>query len=314
MKLSREIKTALLVIFGLGFFYFGFNFLKGSSVFSKQKIIYSVYDEVEGLSIGADVNINGLSIGKITKIDFLPSSTQILVSMRVRGDLAFSSASEAILYETGLIGGKAIMIQPIFENGKSIKTGDTLPSGVQPGFTELVNQQIAPLQQKLTSTLTSVDELFDGVSNVLNNQTQENLKTTLSELTRTVENANNITRKLNRLLDSNATALDTTFKHLASTSANLSQISDSLVEVDFKTILAQYNKIATNLNQVLDQVNTSQGTAGKLINDPALYTQLNATLEELESLLNDLKNNPKRYVHFSLFGKKNTPYTKEKDD
>lgn len=314
MKLSREIKTALLVIFGLGFFYFGFNFLKGSSVFSKQKVIYSVYDEVEGLSIGADVNINGLSIGKITKIDFLPGSTQILVSMRVRGDLAFSSASEAILYETGLIGGKAIMIQPIFENGKSIKTGDTLPSGVKPGFTELVNQQIAPLQQKLTSTLTSVDELFDGVSNVLNNQTQENLKTTLSELTRTVENANNITRKLNRLLDSNATALDTTFKHLASTSANLSQISDSLVEVDFKAILAQYNKIATNLNQVLDQVNTSQGTAGKLINDPALYTQLNATLEELESLLNDLKNNPKRYVHFSLFGKKNTPYTKEKDD
>ncbi|MGA0415158.1 MAG: MlaD family protein [Flavobacteriaceae bacterium] len=314
MKLSREIKTALLVIFGLGFFYFGFNFLKGSSVFSKQKVIYSVYDEVEGLSIGADVNINGLSIGKITKIDFLPGSTQILVSMRVRGDLAFSSASEAILYETGLIGGKAIMIQPIFENGKSIKTGDTLPSGVQPGFTELVNQQIAPLQQKLTSTLTSVDELFDGVSNVLNNQTQENLKTTLSELTRTVENANNITRKLNLLLDSNATALDTTFKHLASTSANLSQISDSLVEVDFKAILAQYNKIATNLNQVLDQVNTSQGTAGKLINDPALYTQLNATLEELESLLNDLKNNPKRYVHFSLFGKKNTPYTKEKDD
>lgn len=314
MKLSREIKTALLVIFGLGFFYFGFNFLKGSSVFSKQKVIYSVYDEVEGLSIGADVNINGLSIGKITKIDFLPGSTQILVSMRVRGDLAFSSASEAILYETGLIGGKAIMIQPIFENGKSIKTGDTLLSGVKPGFTELVNQQIAPLQQKLTSTLTSVDELFDGVSNVLNNQTQENLKTTLSELTRTVENANNITRKLNRLLDSNATALDTTFKHLASTSANLSQISDSLVEVDFKAILAQYNKIATNLNQVLDQVNTSQGTAGKLINDPALYTQLNATLEELESLLNDLKNNPKRYVHFSLFGKKNTPYTKEKDD
>jgi len=314
LKLSREIKTALLVIFGLGFFYFGFNFLKGSSVFSKQKVIYSVYDEVEGLSIGADVNINGLSIGKITKIDFLPGSTQILVSMRVRGDLAFSSASEAILYETGLIGGKAIMIQPIFENGKSIKTGDTLPSGVQPGFTELVNQQIAPLQQKLTSTLTSVDELFDGVSNVLNNQTQENLKTTLSELTRTVENANNITRKLNRLLDSNATALDTIFKHLASTSANLSQISDSLVEVDFKAILAQYNKIATNLNQVLDQVNTSQGTAGKLINDPALYTLLNATLEELESLLNDLKNNPKRYVHFSLFGKKNTPYTKEKDD
>lgn len=314
MKLSREIKTALLVIFGLGFFYFGFNFLKGSSVFSKQKVIYSVYDEVEGLSIGADVNINGLSIGKITKIDFLPGSTQILVSMRVRGDLAFSSASEAILYETGLIGGKAIMIQPIFENGKSIKTGDTLSSGVQPGFTELVNQQIAPLQQKLTSTLTSVDELFDGVSNVLNNQTQENLKTTLNELTRTVENANNITRKLNRLLDSNATALDTTFKHLASTSANLSQISDSLVEVDFKAILAQYNKIATNLNQVLDQVNTSQGTAGKLINDPALYTQLNATLEELESLLYDLKNNPKRYVHFSLFGKKNTPYTKEKDD
>ena len=314
MKFSREIKTSLLVIFGIGFFYFGFNFLKGSSIFSKQKIVYAVYDEVEGLSIGADVNINGLSIGKITKIDFVPNSTKILVTMRIRADLNFSKSSSAILYEAGLIGGKAILIQPKFEQGKVIKSGDTLPSSTQPGFTELVNQQIAPLQQKLTSTLTSVDELFDGVSNVLNNQTQENLKTTLTELTRTVENINSISKKLDVLLSNNTTAIDTTLKNLASTSSNLNQISDSLAMVNIKSMLDKYNQVAQNLNQILEQVNRGEGTAGKLINDPKLYQNLDETLNALQTLINDLKENPKRYVHFSLFGKKNKPYNKEQED
>ncbi len=314
MKFSREIKTSLLVIFGIGFFYFGFNFLKGSSIFSKQKIVYAVYDEVEGLSIGADVNINGLSIGKITKIDFVPNSTKILVTMRIRADLNFSKSSSAILYEAGLIGGKAILIQTKFEQGKVIKSGDTLPSSTQPGFTELVNQQIAPLQQKLTSTLTSVDELFDGVSNVLNNQTQENLKTTLTELTRTVENINSISKKLDVLLSNNTTAIDTTLKNLASTSSNLNQISDSLAMVNIKSMLDKYNQVAQNLNQILEKVNRGEGTAGKLINDPKLYQNLDETLNALQTLINDLKENPKRYVHFSLFGKKNKPYNKEQED
>jgi len=314
LKFSREIKTSLLVIFGIGFFYFGFNFLKGSSIFSKQKIVYAVYDEVEGLSIGADVNINGLSIGKITKIDFVPNSTKILVTMRIRADLNFSKSSSAILYEAGLIGGKAILIQTKFEQGKVIKSGDTLPSSTQPGFTELVNQQIAPLQQKLTSTLTSVDELFDGVSNVLNNQTQENLKTTLTELTRTVENINSISKKLDVLLSDNTTAIDTTLKNLASTSSNLNQISDSLAMVNIKSMLDKYNQVAQNLNQILEQVNRGEGTAGKLINDPKLYQNLDETLNALQTLINDLKENPKRYVHFSLFGKKNKPYNKEQED
>ena len=314
MKFSREIKTSLLVIFGIGFFYFGFNFLKGSSIFSKQKIVYAVYEEVEGLSIGADVNINGLSIGKITKIDFVPDSTEILVTMRIRSDLNFSKSSSAILYEAGLIGGKAIQIQTKFEQGNAIKSGDTLPSFTQPGFTELVNQQIAPLQQKLTSTLTSVDELFDGVSNVLNNQTQENLKTTLTELTRTVENINSISKKLDVLLSDNTTAIDTTLKNLASTSSNLNQISDSLAMVNIKSMLDKYNQVAQNLNQILEQVNRGEGTAGKLINDPEVYQHLNETLNALQTLINDLKENPKRYVHFSLFGKKNKPYNKEQED
>ena len=314
MKFSREIKTSLLVIFGIGFFYFGFNFLKGSSIFSKQKIVYAVYEEVEGLSIGADVNINGLSIGKITKIDFVPNSTKILVTMRIRADLNFSKSSSAILYEAGLIGGKAILIQTKFEQGNAIKSGDTLPSATQPGFTELVNQQIAPLQQKLTSTLTSVDELFDGVSNVLNNQTQENLKTTLSELTRTIENINSISKKLDVLLSDNTTAIDTTLKNLASTSSNLNQISDSLATVNIKSMLDRYNQVAQNLNQILEQVNRGEGTAGKLINDPEVYQHLDETLNALQSLINDLKENPKRYVHFSLFGKKNKPYNKEQED
>ena len=176
MKISREVKTALLVLSGIALFIYGYSFLKGTSLFERNKIIYTVYDEVEGLVSGAKVSINGLSIGRITNIDFLPNTTRILITMSIREELEFSKESTAQLYETGLIGGKAIAIQPVFDLNNKIVSGDTLVSEVKPGLTELINRQIEPLQAKIESMLTSADSLFSGVSNVLDNNTQVNFK------------------------------------------------------------------------------------------------------------------------------------------
>ena len=177
-KLSKEIKSFLLVIVGLSVFIFGYNFLKGQSILKSQKTLYAIYPEIEGLIPGAKVTLNGLSIGSVTQADFLPGTMQIVITMNIRGDVNFSNQSTAVLYETGLIGGKAISISPDMNYTMSIKSGDTLNSQIKPGFTELVNRQIAPLQEKIVSTLTSVDSLFVGVSNVLNSDTQNNLKNT----------------------------------------------------------------------------------------------------------------------------------------
>lgn len=294
-------------------FYFGFNFLKGKSIFNNQKEVYTLYDEVEGLELGAKVTINGLNIGKVSNIDLYPGTTKILVTMRLRPDMKFSPSSTAVLYEAGLIGGKAISISPDFASGAVIKSGDTLPAAVQPGLTQLINQQIAPLQQKITSTLTSVDSLFVGVRNVLDAQTQTNLKTSLEGLSRTIKNIDGLTNTVEKIVDANKNEIDTTLKNLAATTDNITTISDSLATLDVKAILSKYDAIAVKLDTILGAIEAGEGTAGKLINNTDVYDNLNATLAELEALLSDLKENPKRYVHFSLFGRKNKPYQPKSD-
>ena len=294
-------------------FYFGFNFLKGKSIFNNQKEVYTLYDEVEGLELGAKVTINGLNIGKVSNIDLYPGTTKILVTMRLRPDMKFSPNSTAVLYEAGLIGGKAISISPDFASGAVIKSGDTLPAAVQPGLTQLINQQIAPLQQKITSTLTSVDSLFVGVRNVLDAQTQTNLKTSLEGLSRTIINIDGLTNTMEKIVDANKNEIDTTLKNLAATTDNITTISDSLATLDVKAILSKYDAIAVKLDTILGAIEAGEGTAGKLINNTDVYDNLNATLAELEALLSDLKENPKRYVHFSLFGRKNKPYQPKSD-
>ena len=222
-----EIKAALLVFLGIALFIFGFSFLKRSSIFENDKVVHTVYDEVEGLVIGAKVTINGLVIGNVSMINFLPGSTKIVVSMRIDKDLNFSPDSKAVFYEAGLIGGKAISIEPVFESKYIIKNNDTIPSAVKPGLTELINRQIAPLQEKIESMLTSVDSLFSGVSNVLNYETQSNLKNTLENLSQSVNNINKSSEKLIEVIDENRSALNLSFKNTAAATKNINKLSET---------------------------------------------------------------------------------------
>ena len=304
MKLSREIKTAFLVIGGVLLFVFGFSFLKGKSFFEKDKIIYTVYDEVEGLVEGAKVTINGLVIGKIMKIDFLPNTTRILITMSVRNELDFSPQSEAILYEAGLIGGKAIQIDPVFDSKSIVKSGDTLVSALKPGLTELINKQIEPLQLKIENMLTSADSLFIGVGNILNNDSQENLKSILKNLSLSTSKINDASISLVEILKKNQSNIDNTFENFAETSDNLKTITDSISQANLAVAINKFTNTIESLDGIVATIESGNGTMGKLVKDETLYQNLSQASKELEDLLSDLKSHPKRYVHFSLFGKK----------
>ena len=311
-KRKPEIKTALLVILGISLFIFGFSFLKRSSIFENNKIVHTIYDEVEGLVVGAKVTINGLVIGNVSMIDFLPGSTKILVSMRIDKDLNFSPNSKAVFYEAGLIGGKAISIEPVFDSKNIIKSNDTIASDVKPGLTELINRQIAPLQEKIESMLTSVDSLFSGVSNVLNYETQNNLKNTLENLSQSVNNINKSSESLIEVIDENRSALNMSFKNVANASKNINELTDSLSKIDFTNTFNKLSESLNNINTILSKVENGEGTLGKFINSEELYQNLSQSSKELEELLSDLKANPSRYVQFSLFGKKQKPYQPKK--
>tara|TARA_B110000977_G_scaffold149515_1_gene189531 strand:- start:2412 stop:3164 length:753 start_codon:yes stop_codon:yes gene_type:complete len=238
------------------------------------------------------------------KIDFLPNTTRILITMSVRNELDFSPQSEAILYEAGLIGGKAIQIDPVFDSKSIVKSGDTLVSALKPGLTELINKQIEPLQLKIENMLTSADSLFIGVGNILNNDSQENLKSILKNLSLSTSKINDASISLVEILKKNQSNIDNTFENFAETSDNLKTITDSISQANLAVAINKFTNTIESLDGIVATIESGNGTMGKLVKDETLYQNLSQASKELEDLLSDLKSHPKRYVHFSLFGKK----------
>ena len=304
MNPSREVKTAILIIGCALIFIFGFSYLKGTSLLNSEKIVHSLYEDVEGLVVGANVTISGLNVGKVKSIDFNENYNKIKVTFSLREDLTFSNQSTAQLYEAGLIGGKAIAILPKYDTGTVIQSDDVLPSNIKPGLTELVNQQIAPLQDKIEGLLTSADSLFAGVSNVMNYETQKNLKASLDGLTTTIDNINSLSFSMNRLVISNEKTLNATLNNLNEVTGNLSQLTDSLNQMPLMATVKHFEVTSEQLKVIIGRLEEGEGSMGQLLNDKTLYDNLVNSSNALDALLTDLKAHPKRYVHFSIFGKK----------
>ena len=304
MRLSKETKAAFFVLTTILLFIFGFNFLKGSSLLDRQKTIYAVYDEVDGLLVGANVMINGLSIGNVTELDFLPNSTKILVTLKVKDKLNFSSKSTASIYETGVLGGLAISIEPVFERESIVKTGDTLNSSVRPGLTELINRQIEPLSRQLQSTITSVDSIFTGASNVLNRQTQEEIKESINVLTSAIKAINNSSIIIEETLTAKSSQINNTIDNFEKISSNLSEVSYELNSFGLSDLLSNLEVSVDDISSVVNKLDSNNSTIGKLINEDEVYNNLNSSIESLNNLITDIKENPKKYIHFSVFGRK----------
>ena len=304
MTLSKEIKAAIFVLSTIFLFIFGFNFLKGSSILDKQKTVYAVYDEVDGLLVGANVMINGLSIGNVTDLNFLANSTKIVVTLKIKDKINFSSNSSATIYETGVLGGLAIAIEPIFQQGMIVKSGDTLNSNIRPGLTELINRQIEPLQRKLESTLTSVDSIFSGASYVLNKETQNDIKESLNTLTSAVKAINNSSLIIEKTLTEKNTQINNSIDNIESITTNLSNVSKELNDFGIADVLSNLEKSVDGINLIVSNLNSDNSSLGKLISNDDVYENLNLSIESLNLLINDIKTNPKKYVHFSVFGRK----------
>ena len=186
MKISKEIKVAILVLSGILLFIFGFNYLKGQNILGSSRTFYAVYDNVEGLAASTPVNINGLPVGKVIEIGFKgDGSGKLLVKLLVDSEFQFSKNSKAELYETGLIGGKAIAIIPAFDGAENAINESYLDGGVKAGLSELVNQKLTPLQDKLGNMLESADALLKNMNTLLDEETKTSLKSSISGLNET---------------------------------------------------------------------------------------------------------------------------------
>ena len=313
MKYTKEVKTALLAIVAILLFIFGYSFLKGNNWFDSSRTFYAIYNDVEGLSPSSPVTINGLNVGSVTNIGFLDTSGRLLVTFTVENDFPFSENSVAQVYGGGLIGGKSLAIIPEYEHGNMAESGDTLPSAIEEGLLELVNERLTPLQEKIEKAIESTDSLINSFNEVMNPATRRNLKQSIENLNLAVGSFKNSAESVEGILAENSSKLDRTFTNLDETTTNLNTFSDSLVAIDLQKMSRDIESAVASFGEVAEKLNNGDGTAAKLINDPGIYNNLEQATKELEGLLQDIKLNPKRYLHFSVFGKKPRPYSPPKD-
>ena len=314
MKITREIKTSILVIASILLFIWGYSFLKGRDLLTNYRIFYVEYDNVEGLMNSAPVTINGLVVGKVTSIILLNETGKLQVELQIKSDFPISKSSLVSIYEPGLIGGKQIMISPNLMDKTPALSGTTLQGSIIPGLTSLVAERLTPLQEKVEKMVLSADALLKNINTILDAKTKENLKSTIANLDATLAEFKLASGTVNEILADNKGKINSAMVNIDKASANFSKISDSLAKVNIGKTVKTLEKTLANVDKIMIDVQSGKGTMGKLMKDETLYANFAKSSKELELLLQDLRLNPTRYVNVSLFGKKNKPYVTPVND
>ncbi len=307
MKISKEVKTSILVIAGIVLFIFGFNYLKGQNLLDSSRTFYAVYDNVEGLTSSTPVTINGLIVGKVVDIEFKDdASGKLQVKLLVDSDFQFSKNSKAELYETGLIGGKAIAIVPAFDNAENAISDSYLEGSVKAGLSELVNQKLTPLQGKIESMMVSADSLLNNLNQVFDEKTKTNLKKSIASLSSTIDSFKSTSMSLNQTVKNNQEKIDNVLTNADKLTGDLAKITNTISESDLKKTIKSLESTLKNFDKIIISLEKGEGTMGKLLKDDALYNNLKGASKEMEELLEDIKLHPKRY--FRILSKKEIPY------
>ncbi|HUR66541.1 MAG TPA: MlaD family protein [Chitinophagaceae bacterium] len=310
MKISNETKVGILTISGLTILILGFNFLKGKDLFNKSKKIYAIFNDLGALSKSNEVKINGYVIGSVYSIDVTDKNMSgIVATINLTQEVNIPVDSKALI-SSPLVGASYIVI----ERGQSkqfLQPGDTLTTRVDIGILDDVKAQLTPTLTKVRGSLESLDSVLHNVNNLLSPQNRNNISQTLASL-------NQAANSLNGMLDNRTGALAKTLnnaevlstKLLSSTAdidttlSNAKKATAKFAHLDVQSIIDELKGTITQFKAVIAKMDSKDGTLGALINDRALYNNLQNAVLSMEITLDDLRTHPKRYVNLSIFGRK----------
>ncbi len=310
-KISNEVKVGATAIITLIVFIWLYNFLKGKDFFQNVAYYYTIYEKVGGLSESNPVEINGFKVGVVQSIEFLDeTSGRLLVSFSVGRNFKLPKKTIAEISQISPLGG--MKVQFVYGDGPGYyEEGDTLPGRLAPSLFEMIDNEILPLKDKITGLITSLDSVVISLDDLMNEEFK-------ADLSGTINNLNNTTGSLERIIGTKEADLKNSIENLnrfsrmlaensdelGSTLTNFKQISDTLAAADIYGTINNLKSSLEKTSVALENMNNGKGTAGQLMTNDTLYTNLSNSLESLNLLLEDMKTNPKRYVHFSVFGKK----------
>jgi phospholipid/cholesterol/gamma-HCH transport system substrate-binding protein len=313
-KISNEVKVGVTALLTILIFIWLYSFLKGKDFFSNNNYYYSVYDKIGGLAESSPVEINGYKVGVVQSIDFVDEiSGRLLVVFSVSRNFKLPKNTFAEIVPVSLLGG--MKVQFVYGKGPgTYSDGDTIPGVLAESLLDKVETEFSPIKEKVTNLIVVIDSVISSVNEVLNDDFKKSLGKTLSNLNNTTESLDKIVgskeqelkttldnvNKFTKMLSDNSGKMNKTF-------TNLEAITDTLAAADIYSSISNLKLSLQKASLLMDNMNKGKGTAGQFLTNDTLYTNLTNSLESLNVLLLDMKANPKRYVHFSLFGKKSTP-------
>lgn len=311
-KIANEVKVGVVALLTLVVFFWLFNFLKGKDYFKRTTNYYAIYDAIGGLAESSPVEINGYKVGVVQSISFTdPTSGRLLVNFSVSKKFKLPKNTVAEITAVSILAG--MKVQFVYGEGPGYYSfGDTIPGRLAASPLAQLEAEFIPVEGKITSLLTVLDSVITSVNEILDAEFKKNLSGTIDHL-------NNTTGSLQRVIGSKEVELKTTLDNITrfstmlsensekmnSTFSNLKSITDTLVSSDIYTSMLNLKSSLEKASALLEGLNKGKGSAGQFLTNDSLYTNLSGSLESLNVLLKDVKTNPKRYVHFSLFGKKN---------
>jgi phospholipid/cholesterol/gamma-HCH transport system substrate-binding protein len=310
MKIANETKVGILAAFSIALLIIGYNFLKGNAIFSTETVLYAKYSHVDGLGVSKPVMINGFQIGRVDKLQLQPDGS-IVATLKIKGKYEIPKNSIAKLESLDLLGSKAI-VMALGTGNDFAQDGDTLNANVAKGLMETVE----PVQKKAEVIIAKMDSILTSVNSILNPNFQKNVDKSFNSIASTLASLEATSKKVDNLVGSEGSRISSILSNFESISNNLKQnnqkingilnnintITDQVAAANFKQTIDNANKAVTDLQGIVTKVNNGQGTLGLLVNDTKMYDNLNNASKNLDNLIIDLKENPKRYVHFSVFG------------
>lgn len=321
--MKKETKLGIVIVVSLILFIYGLNYLKGKDIFNEQKVFYTIYDRIDGLSVSNPVQINGYKIGQVSDIHFHPNNSgKIVVQFFIKNiNIKLPSNTKAKIISSDLLGSKAIALEFEELQGGELKDGDTLVSAIQESLQKQVSNEILPLKEKAQTMMASIDSVMSVIQAIFNDKTKENIDNSISKLKMALNSIEHTTTNLDTLVSNEKSRLVRIFENIESISlnlknnnekithilSNLSNVSDTLAKAEIASTINKANDALTNANSILEDINSGKGTIGQLISNDSLYNELESASKNLDLLLEDMRLNPNRYVHFSVFGK-NKPY------
>ena len=316
MKISNETKIGALTAIAITLMVLGFNFLKGKTFFGKSHNLFAKYTNVQGLASSNPVMINGLQVGTVYSISTDKNMKEILVNMTLTKDVNIPDNSIAYI-KANPLGTTSIEIR-LGDAMTYLPKNGTIRTGESAGIMEAAVQEIRPVLSQVKNAVHSLDSVLMNVNSMIDPNAKNNIRGILENLNKTTVGLVASSASLQTLLNTQTGDLAKSMSNVNSFTGNLAKNNDKLTAVmtnldktttnlsnlDLEKTLNILNGTIGDLKSTIGKLNTKEGTAGMLMNDTKLYNNLTATANKLNLLLDDLKTNPKRYISFSVFGKK----------